>query len=186
MYDPNSLLIFSHAAPAIDPRELTRRYISDQSDVIVRWHQVQAVTPPDFRVCQYTVPQQEPSRSPSLAVISPLVEDSGNGGFRSRRKTTGIAVRSTGEDQGTRRHAARPGKRRRRLRRWVTDSGTLQRDAAERVQFLDAHCDLRWVCQIQTFRPLPALNAAPLIAASLSLSIGTATRSLNNQRLSAV
>ncbi|KAM1045728.1 hypothetical protein PS1_036981 [Malus domestica] len=69
----------------------------------------------------------------AAAVIGPLVEDSGDGGLRSRCSVGGISFRS--DLRQTRRDA--PGLGQRNLRRLVTE--TFEHDAAEREHFFDPY-----------------------------------------------
>lgn len=139
LYNADGLLVLPPATPAVDPRDLICRDAPDQPDVVLRRRQIQAVRPPDFRVRQRAVPQQEPPRSPPLAVIRPLVQDPGDDRLRSRRGAACGAVGSAGgEGQGAGRQAPRAGQW--DFRRGAADAGALDGDAAERVQFLDSHC----------------------------------------------
>lgn len=80
------------------------------------------------------VPQGEPPGSPALAVVSPLVEDSGDAGAGGYVRSSGIGLRSGGgEIDG----GASPEER--GLRRPLPDPRTLQRYAAERVHLLHPH-----------------------------------------------
>ena len=79
------------------------------------------------------VSQCEPPRSPSFAVVGPLVEDPGDAaaGAGADVRSSGIGLRSA-IDRG-----ASPQER--RLRRAVPDPGALERYAAQRVHLLHPH-----------------------------------------------
>ena len=104
---------------------------TDEADVVDRREEVEVFRPADLGVGEDAIAEEEPAGSPSLAVISPLIENSGHRGLRSPPRN---AIRSAG------RKTPRPRQRRRlRLRRVAPDPRTLKRDAAQRVHFLHSH-----------------------------------------------
>lgn len=104
---------------------------SDEADIVDRREEVEVFRPADLGVGEDAIAEEEPAGSPSLAVIGPLVENSGHRSLRSPPRND---VRSA------RRKTPRPRQRRRlRLRRVAPDPRTLQRDAAQRVHFLHSH-----------------------------------------------
>lgn len=80
------------------------------------------------------VSQCEPSGSPSLAVVSPLVEDPSHASAGADVRSSDIGVRSTSGE--IHRGAS---SQERRLRRPLPDPRTLQRYAAKRVHLLHPH-----------------------------------------------
>lgn len=118
--DADCFLTLPRAAPAVQLRQLVDGDISDQSDVTVRWNLVQVVRRLNFRVREEVSPEQEPPRSPTIAVACPFIEHSGEGS----RVPAGVSVRFFVGKLGARGYAPSTDR--------DADVRTLQCDAAER------------------------------------------------------
>jgi len=104
---------------------------SDEAHIVNRREEVEIFRPADLCIGEHAIAEEKPAGSPSLAVIGPLVENSGHRGLGSPPRN---AVRSTS------RETPRPGQRSSLgLRRVAPDPRTFQRDAAQGVHFLHTH-----------------------------------------------
>lgn len=139
MDDSNSFwgLIVPSPRAAVNPRKAVSGDLTDESNVVVWRQEAERFGAPNLGVGEDAVSEKKPPGSPPLAVIGPLVENSGDGSLRSRRQAGGIGIRSERRRRQTRWKATGPGER--DLRRLVAESRALQRDAAERVHLLDSH-----------------------------------------------
>jgi len=91
---------------------------SDEAHIVNRREEVEVFRPADLGIGEDAIAEEEPAGSPSLAVIGPLVENSGHRGLGSPPCN---AVRSTG------RETPRPGQRSSLgLRRVAPDPRTFQ------------------------------------------------------------
>lgn len=124
MDNADTLAVFSAAAPAAGDGA-NKRHIAPRRRVGAAGLRVRE---------DPVVSQREPPRSPSLAVVSPLVEDPGNAAAGADVRSSGIGIRSTAGEIHR-----RPSSQEGRLRRPVPDPRALQRYAAERVHLPHPH-----------------------------------------------